>query len=153
MESSAGCGGGESKHLFLSLVSCAHLARQKVFPGHGVSLWKSFSLVLPLSWGEMHLGKHVWEERLQSSSLQLAVASKRSEMVKVVLPICFREPGYLLFCCQGKQWPFWCYGIQRYLFRELLLIFFFFQGESPSYWFNLGFWKWVLSKPYQTHHS
>lgn len=29
----AGCGGGVSEHLLLSLVSCAHLGRQKVFPG------------------------------------------------------------------------------------------------------------------------
>lgn len=29
----AGCGGGESEHLLLNLVSCAYLGRQKVFPG------------------------------------------------------------------------------------------------------------------------
>lgn len=67
-----------------------------------------------------------------SSSLQ----EEWSEMVKVVLPICFREPGYLPFCCHGNQWPLSVWHSEVTL--QGITAQFFFQGESPSYWFNLG---------------
>lgn len=74
-------GGINTFLLFWSQVSCAHLVRQKVFPVHDVSLWKSFSCALPLSWGCMCLGKQVWEEGLRNGRLQGAVTYKKSWVI------------------------------------------------------------------------
>lgn len=47
-----------------------------------------------------------------------------------------QEPGYLPLCCHGKQWPSQCSAFRADSLVNYHLIFF--QGESPSYWFNLG---------------
>lgn len=125
--------------LFLSLVSCARLVRQKVFPGHGVSLWKSFSFVLPLSWSLLYFGKWMWEEGLRNGRLQVAVTSKKSQVIWNGQG----SPAHLSFRLPWEAMAFSVFCIPRWLFRSgftadlfFLLVFppggFFFSRETST---------------------
>lgn len=126
--------------LFLSLVSCARLVRQKVFPGHGVSLWKPFSFALPLSWGLLCFEKWVWEEGLRNGRLQGAATSKKSWVIWNGQG----SPAHLSFWLPWEAMAFSVFCIPRWLFRSgftadlfFLLVFppgvvFFFQRNF--YW-------------------